>query len=60
MVLGISMRMQPAGVLGELEPIATITPTTAAIASSEAAIATIRRSRLVVSRSGVLTRAQWP
>jgi hypothetical protein len=59
-VLGISILMQPAGVLGELEPIATIVPMIAASANRDAAIRTIRRSLPVVSRKGVLTRFQWP
>ncbi|MDX6607893.1 MAG: hypothetical protein QOD14_2433 [Solirubrobacterales bacterium] len=59
-VLGSSTLMHPAGVFGELEPIATIVTATAAAASNATRIRTIRRSREVVSRNGVLTRCQWP
>jgi hypothetical protein len=60
MVLGSSTWMQPAGVLGELEPIDTITRTIAAIAPTASATRTSSFSRRVVSRSGVLTFCQWP
>jgi hypothetical protein len=59
-VLGTSTRMQPAGVDGLLEPVATMTPAIAATSSSPTATVTILRSRPVVSRRGVLTRCQWP
>lgn len=60
MVLGTSMRMQPEGVDGLLEPIATITAAIAAMANSAPPNSTMRRSRGVVSLRGVLTRPQWP
>jgi hypothetical protein len=51
--------MQPIGVLGELEPIATIVPAITAIASNPIPTRTMRRSRDVVSRRGVFCRFQW-